>query len=167
MQASTGDLASNSSRSAAEPGLAQWESLMRQAVEAEREHHLALARAGYEEALRIALQLLDAPPAGRVDDCVAALVVSHHNLADLLIALGTPEDVDAATRHLCDAHETLAALYLNAQRPLSLRQAALRQTRETHVALIRHLARHGHRPLVARTLEAVDLALHGASPARH
>ena len=59
------------------------------------------------------------------------------------------------------ALEPLAALHLNAQRPLSLRQAALRHMRETHVALIRHLARHGHCPLVARTLEAVDLALHG------
>jgi hypothetical protein len=146
------------------PSLPQWETLMRQAVHAERNHQTSLARAGYERALTVALQLFDAPPPGRTEDCLAALVVSHHNLADLLAATG---DLDTAALHLCHAHEALLALHLNADRPASLRQAALRHSRETHVALIRHIARHGHHPLVTRTLDAARLALHADRSAPH
>jgi hypothetical protein len=146
------------------PTLAMWESLMRHAVDAEGRQQTGLARAGYERALSVALSLLDAPPAGRVEDCLAALVVSHHNLADLLVAQG---HIDAAARHLCLAHERLIAVHLQAARPVSMRHAALHHSRETHVALLRHLARHGPHAPVTDTLEAASLALHAGGTARH
>ncbi|KND61113.1 TPR repeat [Candidatus Burkholderia verschuerenii] len=146
-----------------QPTLPQWESEMRQATQAERDGHVAIARAGYEHALSIARQLLDAPPSGRADDCLAALVVSHHNLADLLVDAG---EFDAAALHLCLAHETLIALHLHPGKSASLRRAALHHSRETHVALIRHLARHGPHPRIARTLEHAHAALDAAVPAR-
>jgi hypothetical protein len=148
--------------SAQEASLPLWESHMRQATQAEREQHAAVARAGYEHALAIALQLLDAPPPGRADDCLAALVVSHHNLADLLADSG---ETDAAALHLCLAHETLLALHLHPGKPASLRRAALHHSRETHLALIRHLARHGPHPRIARTLDHAHAALDAAVPA--
>jgi hypothetical protein len=150
--------------SSADPTLPLWESLMRQAVADERAGQPSLARAGYERALAIAHRLLDAPPPGRTDDCLAALVVSHHNLADLLI---DSNDRDAAARHLCHAHDTLIALHTSIARPVSLRQAALRHSRETHMALVRHVARHGPHPLIARTLDAACVTLHADSSARH
>jgi hypothetical protein len=150
---------------ASEPAsLPRWESLMRDALLAERHGSAALALAGYESAAHVALDLLDAPAAGREEDCVAAFVASHLNLADLLAATG---DTAASARHLCHAHDTLIALQASAQRPPSVRRAALRHSRETHVALIRHLARHGHDAHVARSLEAAESALQGDATARH
>jgi hypothetical protein len=152
---------------AASPSLPLWENLMRQAFQSERDGQARLAHAGYERALAVALHLLDDPPPGRAEDCLAALVVSHHNLADLLAAIG---ERDAAAQHLCQAHETLIALHLNAQRPAPMRQAALRHSRETHVALIRHVARYGPHSLIAQTLDVAAIALdaHGTQHrARH
>ncbi|SAL70518.1 hypothetical protein AWB74_04137 [Caballeronia arvi] len=146
------------------PSLPLWETAMRQAVTAERDRQTALARAGYERALSIARCLIDAPPAGRTDDCLAALVVSYHNYADLRVADGDP---NAAAPLLCRAHETLIALSLDAGRPMPLRRAALHHSRETYVALIRHLARHGPHPLITRAIADADAALHGTSAARH
>ncbi|WP_250515448.1 hypothetical protein [Caballeronia sp. INDeC2] len=146
------------------PSLPSWEAAMRQAVKAERERHIALALRGYEQALAIAQCLIDAPPAGRVEDCIAAFVVSHLNLADLRVAQGDP---NAAAPVLCHAHRALIALSLDAARPAPLRQAALRHSRETYVALIRHISRHGPHPLITRAIADADAALHRASPARH
>lgn len=146
------------------PSLSLWEAAMRQAVKAERDGQTAPALGGYERALAIAQCLIDAPPAGRADDCLAAFVVSHLNLVDLRVAQGDP---NAAAPVLCHAHEALIALSLDAARPASLRQAALRHSRETYVALIRHIARHGPHPLITRAIADADAALHGASPARH
>ncbi|GJH19224.1 hypothetical protein CBA19CS22_21800 [Caballeronia novacaledonica] len=146
------------------PSLPLWEAAMRQAVNAERDGQTAPALGNYERALAIAQCLIDAPPAGRADDCLAALVVSHLNLADIRVAQGDP---NAAAPVLCHAHEALIALSLDAARPASLRQAALRHSRETYVALIRHIARHGPHPLITRAIADADAALHGASLARH
>lgn len=153
------DLAANSSTST-QPSLPLWESLMRRAMHASSDHRSA----AYEHALSIALQLIDAPPPGRDEDCIAALVVSHHNLADLHAELG---DANSAARQLCRAHETLCALSLSATRPAPFRHIALRHSRETHVALIRHLARYGPNPRITRTLENASLALHADNTARH
>ncbi|MFT4066510.1 DUF2753 family protein [Paraburkholderia sp.] len=144
--------------------LSQWETVTRQAIAAAREAGAGPALAGYEQALSIARQLIAAPPSGRAEDCVAALVVSYHNLADLHVEQG---DADTAASHLCRAHEALIALMLNADRTASLRQAALRHSRETHFALISHVARHGPHPLVTRALRMGCLAFNVDGPTRH
>lgn len=146
------------------PNLPMWETITRESLIAEREGQSVLALAGYRRALSIARQLIDAPPAGRAEDCVAALVVSCHNLADLHAAQG---DLELAAEHLSRAHEALIALLLDTQREPALQQAAIRHSRETHMALIGHVSRHGPDPLITRALRAGCLAMNIDSPTRH
>ncbi|RYX98110.1 MAG: hypothetical protein EOO28_00825 [Comamonadaceae bacterium] len=151
------------------PSLAQWDRVMRHAQVAAGMSQGVLALAGSWEALSIAKQLCANPPPGRADDCVAALVVSHHNLADLQLEAGTP---DLAAGQLCHAHETLLALMQDtpsgANLPTELRQAAWRHSRETHAGLLRYLAEHGPHPAISRALQAGCLVVFaGVSPTRH
>ncbi|NIE64859.1 DUF2753 family protein [Burkholderia sp. Ax-1719] len=150
---------------ARDPSLSQWEAVTRQALAASHESGTgAAALAAYEQALSIARQLLVAPPAGRAQDCVAALVVSCHNLADLHLEHG---DTDTAAGYLCRAHESLIALLLDADRPSSLREAALQHSRVSHLALISHVAAHGPHPLITRVMRMGCLALNVDRPTRH
>lgn len=144
--------------------LSSWEATIREAVGAERDGRIVPALAGYRRALEIARRLIDTPPPSRHDDCVAALVVSWHNLADLLANQG---DVERCVENLCHAHEALIALYLDARRDAVLRQAALRHGRETHLALIRHMAQHGEHPRIVRALREGCLALDVDRVVRH
>jgi uncharacterized protein (DUF58 family) len=144
--------------------LSQWQTTTRRAMSVQGTLPHGAAQAAYEHALAIARRLIDALPPSRAEDCVAALVVSHHNLADLYLDEG---DIDAAARHLAEAHEALMALLLDAERDASLRQAALRHSRETHLALISHVARHGPHVLVTRALRTACMALNLDGPARH
>jgi hypothetical protein len=141
-----------------------WENLMREAVRTSRAAPLNVTLKTYQQALGIADRLIEQPPPGRADDCVAALVVSHHNLADVHAERG---DIDGTAEHLCRAHETLIRLFLDASRDRSLQQAALRHSRETHFALLNHLRVHGPHPLVTRALGAGCLALSAAHSTPH
>jgi hypothetical protein len=144
--------------------LSHWESVTRQANTNARETGSGSALAGYEQALSIARQLFVAPPPGRAEDCVAALVVSCHNLADLHLEHG---DANLAASYLCRAHETLIALILDTDRSASLRQAALRHSRTTHLALVSHMAAHGPHPLITRVIRMGCLALNVDGPTHH
>lgn len=146
------------------PSLSQWESITRQALAVAHESGAVVAFAGHEQALSIARQLLVAPPAGRAEDCVAALVVSCHNLADLHIEHG---DADTAASYLCRAHESLLALLVDPDRTTSLREAALRHSRATHLALISHVAAYGPHALITRVMRMGCLALNVDGPTRH
>ncbi|WP_144110606.1 hypothetical protein [Paraburkholderia sp. BCC1886] len=156
--------AADSSTPAPALTLSSWESVTRQAIAAGHDAQHQLALAGYRQALSIARRLLAAPPAGRAEDCVAALVVSSLNLADLQVEQG---DIDDAAALLGGAHEALLDVFLNAARDTSLRQAALRHSRETHVALIAHVARHGDHPLITRALRAGCVAVGVDRPTQH
>ena len=92
------------------------------------------------------------------------LVVSCHNLADLHAGQGEP---DLAAEHLSGVHEALIALFLDASRDPALQQAAVRHSRETHMALIGHVSRHGADPLITRALRAGCLAMNVDNPTRH
>ncbi|WP_146122830.1 hypothetical protein [Burkholderia multivorans] len=144
--------------------LSLWEAVTRQAIALTRDAGPGPALADYDCALSIARQLIDAPPTARAEDCVAALVVSHHNLADLYIDHG---DIDAAVGHLCQAHEALIALMLDGDRQISLRQAALRQSRATHLALVSHVAHHGPHALITHALRVGCLAFNVGNTTRH
>jgi hypothetical protein len=141
-----------------------WENVMREAVRTCRAAPRNVTLKTYQQALGIAHRLIEQPPPGRADDCVAALVVSHHNLADLHAERG---DIDSAAEHFCHAHETLIRLFLDDRADRSLQQAALRHSRETHIALLNHLRVHGAHPLVTRALGAGGLALSAAQPIPH
>jgi hypothetical protein len=80
-----------------------WENLMRKAVRASRAAQSDIALTGYRQALQIAHRLIEQPSSGRAGDCVAALVVSHDNLASLYAELG---DIDSAAAHFCPDHDT-------------------------------------------------------------
>lgn len=147
---------------AEEASLPLWERTMRSALASARAGQWQTATDGYRFALGVACELIEHPPAARIDDCLAALVVSFHNLAEARMALGAP---DLAIECLCDAHKMLIALHIDMERPPALRQAALRHTRETHMALISHAADHGMHPLCARTLDTARQAL-GPRPAQ-
>lgn len=136
--------------------LSLWEKTTRVAVASDRAGQRQSAIAGYDYALTLARNLIRHPPPGRANDCVAALVVSLHNLADAHTASNAPE---RAAQILCDAHETLIAIYINAAHPADLRRAALDNTRETHVALVAHVAAHGTHSSIARSFELGRLAL--------
>lgn len=144
------------------PSLAVWEAVTRGALAAERAGRAVVALGGYRRALAIARQLIDTAPLSprsalpRAEDCVAALVASWHNLATLLAVRG---DFARAAQHLCDAHEAVVALYLDTHRGGALRRAALRHSRETHLALVYHEKEHGPHPLTTRALRAGQLAL--------
>jgi hypothetical protein len=147
-----------------ETTLTSWEHVMRAAVAASRAAQPLAASEGYKQALNIARRLIEQPPEGRASDCVAALVVSHHNLADLELERG---HIDHAVAHLCAAHETLLQLFVDTTRNPALQQAALRHSRETHVALLSHIATHGPHPLIARTLELGESAMNAGDPFPH
>lgn len=95
---------------------------------------------------------------------MAALVVSYHNLSGLHVEHG---DLDAAASHLCRAHKALIALFVNNDRDVCLRQAALHHSRETHLALITHVSRYGPHALITSALRAGCLALTVDSTTRH
>ncbi len=134
-------------------GLGAWEAVTKQALAAERLGQGALAGCLHRRALLLALSLLqsrDASPCS-ADDCTAAFVVTHLNLADLHAGAG---EMDDAVDHLGAAHRTLMALLRDAQVEPALRQAARRHSRETHAALLAHLAAHGSHPGIVLALQA-------------
>lgn len=143
------------SRTAGGDLLSPWQSLMSRGTAAARQGHVLLALASFQEALGMARALL-AKPGERSDDCVAALVVSHHNLAEVQLDAGGK---DLAAAQLASAHETLMHLLCNPATDGALRQAALRHSRETHAALLLYLEAHGAHPMIARALRAGCLGL--------
>ena len=84
--------------------LADWERLMRRAGAALHMQQWRMALGYQRQALAVALGIAHHPPAGREDDCVAALVVSHLNLAELSQEAAAPTE---SARLLCQAHATL------------------------------------------------------------
>jgi hypothetical protein len=132
-------------------GLPAWERLMRRGVDASRRGHLVLAEGLYLQALGIAQPLLEAHGGESADNRVAAFVVTHLNLADLL---RDAERTEEAVDHLCTAHRTLMALLRDGQTEPALQQAACRHSRETHAALVAHLSEHGAHPAILAALRA-------------
>jgi hypothetical protein len=131
--------------------LADWERLMRRAGAALHMQQWRMALGYQRQALAVALGIAHHPPAGREDDCVAALVVSHLNLAELSQEAAAPTE---SARLLCQAHATLLAWMAEPSATPALQQAAWRHSRETHAALLRHVAQHGPQADITRLLQA-------------
>ncbi|RYF79420.1 MAG: hypothetical protein EOO29_17270 [Comamonadaceae bacterium] len=125
-------------------GLADWEALTRAACQAQAEQRLEQALAGHVRALWVVEALLDGPVLrSHPDDCLAALVVSHHSLSDLYRRRGQPRP---AAEHMCAPHELLLRLAGECMSPVQ--EAAWRHLRETRAALLGWQERHGLHPLV-------------------
>lgn len=144
--------------------LADWEHAMQRAVQAARHESPAQALAAARRAAQLAVDLMAAPPERREDDCVAALVVSQHHWADLHLQAG---DVGAAAERLAQVHWQLLDLLFDPDRGAVLQQAAWRHSRETHCALLRHLADHGRHPAISEALQAGALLLAPAGGSVH
>ncbi|BEP91983.1 hypothetical protein GmRootA79_03670 [Acidovorax sp. A79] len=141
--------------------LARWQHAVQRARAAQQTGQWRMATAYQHQALALSLRLLEhTPPPGREDDCVAAVVVSHLNVADLRVQAGA---VDDATQILCRAHAVLLGLMADARHGAGLQQAAWRHSRETHAALLRHVQAHGAHPSVTQALASAHLA-HGPGP---
>ncbi|KRC20929.1 hypothetical protein [Acidovorax sp. Root217] len=140
--------------------LAHWERTLQRANAALRMDQPVMALAYQQQALVIALRIAQVPPAGREDDCIAALVVSHLNLADLQVEAGALEE---CTQLLCSVHATLLGLMADGSRGTALQQAAWRHSRETHAALVRHVQAHGAHPDITAVLAAASGVLQGAA----
>lgn len=83
------------------------------------------------------------------DEAVAALVVAHHNLADLLVAMALPE---RAADLLCHIHDCLLATSQSPASPAPLRDAALRHSRSTRTELLAFVRKHGTQDAIQRCL---------------
>ena len=126
------------------PRLMDWEILTRAASQAQADQRLEPALAGHVRALWVVEALLDGPVLrSHPDDCLGALVVSHHSLSDLYRCRG---QLSPAVEHLCAPHELL--LRLSADSPSAVQDAAWRHLRETRAALLDWQQLHGAHPRV-------------------
>lgn len=124
--------------------LTDWEVLTRAACQAQAERRLESALAGHVRALWAIEALLDGPVLrSHPDDCLAALVVSHHSLSDLYRCRG---QLSPAAEHVCAPHELL--LRLACDSPSPLQDAAWRHLRETRAALLDWQRLHGPHPRI-------------------
>jgi len=141
----------------AEPSLDQWERLTRRANDAFLAAQFAIAISAHAQALWVAEALIGSEVLSRrPDDCLAALIVSHHNLADLYRDAGHPA---AAAEHLCRPHLTLVELLQDPHFPIPVQQAALRHLRETRTALIAHARAHGSDGAIGQALQTAAMPL--------
>ncbi|KAF1070845.1 MAG: hypothetical protein GAK45_00675 [Pseudomonas citronellolis] len=96
------------------------------------------AREHYLRALALAQVLLERWH--DADEAVAAFVISHHNLGDLHLQLGQPEET---VEYLCACHERLLALSADLRQSEALRGAAVQHSRRTYVELLNFIGEHG------------------------
>jgi hypothetical protein len=107
------------------------------------------ARELYLQALALAQVHFERWP--DADEAVAACVISHHNLADLHLSLGQPEE---SAEYLCAVHQLLLQTMQNNRLPPALRQAALRHSNKTYVELLGFISEHGEYPRTHRLLNS-------------
>lgn len=125
----------------AQAGLAQWRELTRRANAAFDRRQYAHALRLYRQALQAAVALAaGATLAEAPDDCLAALVVAHHNLSEVQ---RQRRDTDAALEHLCLAHEALTRIAADPRAHEPERRCALHHLSRTRFALLDWQARHG------------------------
>ncbi|MDR3004922.1 MAG: hypothetical protein LBV14_11885 [Acidovorax sp.] len=143
--------------------LTGWEELARQATQQLQSQPPQSVLPLLFKAQQLAQRLLASPQLDvHPDHCLAAWVVSHHNLADVLAQCGQQP---LAQEYLCDAHLGLADL---AERHASamVQQAAWRHLRETRCALLLWQRLHGVQAQTAAALRVPGSnagAAHGAS----
>lgn len=105
------------------------------------------AREHYLQALALAQVLFERWH--DVDEAVAALVIAHHNLADLHLRLNQPHE---SADYLCAAHQALLQASQEQRLPQALRDAALRHSARTYTELLSFIAEYGQYPRTERLL---------------
>jgi tetratricopeptide (TPR) repeat protein len=99
------------------------------------------AREQYLQALALAQVLFDRW--ANAEEAVAALVISHHNLADLHLRIGQPEE---AAEYLCAVHEYLLQAAENPRLSAMLRDTSFRHSQRTYTELLGFISEHGQYP---------------------
>lgn len=107
------------------------------------------ARELYLQALALAQVLFDRWSVA--DEAVAAFVISHHNLADLHLSLGQPEE---SAEYLCAVHQRLLNVIQDPQMTPALRQAALRHSNKTYSELLGFVGQYGEYPRTRHLLNS-------------
>jgi hypothetical protein len=107
------------------------------------------ARELYLQALALAQVLFERWPDAH--EAVAACVVSYHNLADLHLSLGQPEE---SAEYLCAVHQRLLQAMQDERLQPALRQAALRHSNKTYAQLLGFISEHGEYPRTHRLLNS-------------
>lgn len=92
-----------------------------------------------------------------VEAVVAAFVISHHNLADLHLQLGQPEET---AENLCASHERLLQAMADSRLPQSLRAAAMRHSQRTYTELLQFIGEYGAYPRTDRLLGSMAGCVH-------
>lgn len=140
--------------------LTAWEELARQATQHLQTQPPQTVLPLLFRAQQMAQRLMASPQLDvHPDHCLAAWVVSHHNLVDVLSQCGQRP---LALEYLCDAHLGLADL---AERHASamVQQAAWRHLRETRSALLLWQRQHGVQAQTTAALRAAN----GTAPMAH
>lgn len=126
-----------------------WKRTIEQANRCFNLGELVDARELYLQALALAQVLFERWP--NPDEAVAACVISHHNLADLHLSLGQPEE---SAEYLCSIHQRLLQVMQEQRLPPALRQAALRHSSKTYAELLSFISEHGEYPRTHRLLNS-------------
>ncbi|MGH8079022.1 MAG: DUF2753 family protein [Lysobacter sp.] len=122
-------------------GLARWRELTRRANAAFDRSDYAQAQRWYRQALHVALVLSAGPAlAASPDECLAAVVVAHHNLSE---NHRQRREATAALEHLCLAHEALIRIASDPHAPDAARHCAVHHLSRTRFALLDWQANHG------------------------
>ncbi|MBO9356809.1 DUF2753 family protein [Bordetella petrii] len=122
---------------ALEPCLGAWQRATLRGNRALERGDAAAALTQYRAALSLADAL--SGRAADADTAVAAVVVSHHNLAELHRRAGRDEQAGA---HVCRAHELLHEMLADAALERCWHAAAWRHGRATYAELLQFLRRH-------------------------
>lgn len=141
MQATNISHASGQHAAQGDSSLQAWEHLAQRAMQFTLNGKTESALALQIKALQVAARLLAGPLLhAHPDHCMAAWVVSHHNVAQLL---EQRQQRVLALDYLCDAHIGLSSIESAQATTPEVQQAALRHLRETHGALLQWQCRHG------------------------
>jgi hypothetical protein len=152
MQATPESRRAGAATARSDTSLERWEQLAQGAQQHFHAGQVESALALLMKALHVAQRLICGPQlAQEPDRCLAAWVVSHHNLADLL-ALRSQHAL--AIDYLCEAHQGLLALGDARIHTAAVHSAAWRHLRETHGALLQWQRQHGSQAHIDATLQA-------------
>ncbi len=152
------------SKSSGAENLARWQAFTRHGLQAEATGNLDLALTSHVHALRIARELLESPLLRQcTDDCLAAAVCSHHNLADVHQQRG---QLWQAARHLCWAHCCLLRVARDSGEPPAVRHATHYHLDMTRYELLAWTHEHGPQPDVEAVL-ALALPSEPLAPTLH
>lgn len=146
------------------PSMPSWTQAMCRATDAERAGQVAQALSHYQLALSCAQEWLLGSGRPTAHECLCALVNSHLCMAGLQQTEG---HIDDAANGLAQVHQALLSIIGGQARSSVWYQAAIWHSRDTHAALLAHLATYGRHPAIERAMRCGCLALRAVPAQAH